>query len=84
MTSRDVRKTVTLSGEVPETSATTSNISVDISAEQTVKYYSDTVRNHEKFQQIKKKSRVVYGKYSLLRVFLEYIQSTKKRTWRTF
>ena len=39
-----------------------SNISVDIAAEQTVKSYSDTVRNDDKFQQVKKKSRVVYGK----------------------
>ena len=39
-----------------------SNISDDIAAEQTVKYYSDTVINDDKFQQVKKKSRVVYGK----------------------
>ena len=33
VTSTDVRKTLTLLGEVPETPAITSNISVDISAE---------------------------------------------------
>ena len=93
VTSADVRKTLTLSGEVPETPAITSNISVDISAEQTVKPYSDTVRNDDKFQQVKKKSRVVYGistkntlraepeVYSLMRVSLESIQSTMKRIW---
>ena len=41
MTSTDVRKTLTLSAEIPETPAIMSNISVDISAEQTVKSYSD-------------------------------------------
>ena len=62
VTSTDVRKTLTLSTEVPETPAITSNISVDISTEQTVKSYSDIVRNDDKFQQVKKKSRLVYGK----------------------
>ena len=62
VTSTDVKKTLTLSSEVPETPAIMSNISVDIAAEQTVKSYSDTVRNDDKFQQVKKKSRVVYGK----------------------
>ena len=62
VTSTDVRKTLTLSTEVPEIPAIMSNISVDIAAEQTVKSYSDTVRNDDKFQQVKKKSRVVYGK----------------------
>ena len=62
VTSTDVRKTLTLSPEVPETPAIMSNISVDIAAEQTVKSYSDTVRNDNKFQQVKKKSCVVYGK----------------------
>ena len=42
VTSTDVRKTLTLSTEVPETPAIMSNISVDIAAEQTVKSYSDT------------------------------------------
>ena len=60
VTSTDVRKT--LLTEVPETPAIMSNISVDISAEQTIKSYSDTVRNDDKFQQVKKKSGVVYGK----------------------
>ena len=70
VTSTDVRKTLTLSREVPETPAIMSNISVDIAAEQTVKSYSDTVRNDDKFQQVKKKSRVVYVQYSLMRVSL--------------
>ena len=62
VTPTDVRKTLTLSTEIPETPAIMSNISVDIAAEHTVKSYSDTVRNDDKFQQVKKKSRVVYGK----------------------
>ena len=62
VTSTDVRKRLTLSTEVPETPAITLTISVDISAEQIVKSYSDTVRNDDKFQQVRMKSRVVYGK----------------------
>ena len=46
----------------PQNSGDNVNISVDIAAEQTVKSYSDTVRNYDKFQHVKKKSRVVYGK----------------------
>ena len=51
-----------MSAEDPETLAKTLNISVDISAEQTVKSYSDIVINDDKFQQVKKKSCVMYGK----------------------
>ena len=52
VTSTDVRKTLTLSTEVHETSAITSNKSVDISAEQTVASYSDIVINYNKSQQV--------------------------------
>ena len=61
VTSTDVRKRLTLSAEVTETPAITSNISVDIYVEQIVKCYSDIVRNDNKFQQVKNKSRMVYG-----------------------
>ena len=54
VTSTDVKTPLTLSSEVPETPAIMSNISVDIAAEQTVKSYSDTVRNDDKFQQVKR------------------------------
>ena len=46
VTSTDVRKPVIMSEEVPEIQAKTSNISVLISAKQTLKSYSDTRQCH--------------------------------------
>ena len=54
MISTDVIKTLILSAEVPETPAITSNISVDISTKQTVKSYSEIVRNDEYFNKSKR------------------------------
>ena len=62
VTSRDTSKSVMVAEDIPEILETTATISNPISAKQTVKSYSDTVRADDKFQQVKRKSRVVYGK----------------------
>ena len=48
--------------DIPEILEMTASITNPISAKETVKCYSDTVRADDKFQQVKRKSRVVYGK----------------------
>ena len=62
VTSRDTSKSVIVAEDIPEILETTATISNPTSAKQTVKSYSDTVRADDKFQQVKGKSRVVYGK----------------------
>ena len=66
--------------DIPEILEMTTSISNPISAKQTVKSYSDTVRADDKFQQVKRKSRVVYGKSTK-----KYIESSTGSTiWRVY
>ena len=62
VTSRDASKSVMVAEDIHEILETTTTITNPIYAKQTVRCYSDTVRTDDKFQQVKRKSRVVYGK----------------------
>ena len=48
--------------DIPEILKMTVTITNPISSKQTAKSYSDTIRVDDEFQQVKRKSRVVYGK----------------------
>ena len=62
VTSRNVSKSEMVAENIPEILEMTPTITHPISAKQTVKSYSDTELADDKFQQVKRKSRVVYGK----------------------
>ena len=62
VTSRDASKSVTVAGYIPEILEMTTTITIPTYPKQTVKSYSDTVQADDQFQQVNRKSRVVYGK----------------------
>ena len=62
VTSRNTNKSIMMAIDIPDILEITTIITNQISAKQTVKSYNDTIRADNKFQQIKRKSHMIYKK----------------------